>query len=124
MVTAVATVTQTKLTQATAMPDTLHIIWTLLLVAILGGIIFMATGLTALQAAVTDLQSKVAAVDADVKRLIANATGGPQPGQVIVNQADIDALTASIGAATGTLAADDTAANPPPPAPAAATPKV
>jgi len=78
----------------------------------------MATGLTALQAAVTDLSAKVAAVDADVKKLLANANPGPQPGQVIVNQADIDALTASISAASGVLAADDTSVNPPaPPAP-------
>ncbi len=73
----------------------------------------MATGLTALQAAITDLTAKVAAVDADVKKLIANSSPGLQVGQVIVNQADIDALTASVSAASGILAADDTAANTP-----------
>jgi len=74
-------------------------------------------GLGALQAAVTALAAKVAAVDADVKKLLANASTGPGPGQVIVNQADIDALTASVGAATGVLAADDAAANPTSPTP-------
>jgi outer membrane murein-binding lipoprotein Lpp len=73
----------------------------------------MSTGLTALQAAVSDLAAKVAAVDADVKKLVANSQPGLQPGQVIVNQADIDALTSSVGAASGVLAADDTAANAP-----------
>jgi len=77
----------------------------------------MATGLSALQTAVADLSAKVAAVDADVKKLLANSNPGPQPGQVIVNQADIDALTSSISAASGVLAADDSAVNPPPPAP-------
>jgi hypothetical protein len=76
----------------------------------------MSTGLTALQAAIGELNTKVVAIDADVKKLLANATSGPGPGQVIVNQADIDALTASVAAATTTLTADDTAVNPPPPA--------
>jgi hypothetical protein len=76
----------------------------------------MSTGLTALQAAIAALQAKVAAVDADVKKLLAGSTAGPGPGQVIVNQADIDALTTSIGAATATLTADDASANPPAPA--------
>ena len=76
----------------------------------------MATGLSALQTAVATLVTNVAKVDADIKKLIANSSPGLQPGQVIVNQADIDALTASTNAATGTLAADDTAANPPAPA--------
>lgn len=75
----------------------------------------MSTGLTGLQAAVSDLAAKVAAVDADVKKLLAGASAGPGPGQVIVNQADIDALTASVGAASGVLVADDAAANAPTP---------
>jgi hypothetical protein len=73
----------------------------------------MAVGLTVLQTAVTNLAAKVAAVDADVKKLLANSNPGPQPGQVIVNQADIDALTATVTAADTTLAADDAAVNPP-----------
>ena len=77
----------------------------------------LGTGLSGLQAAVAGLTAKVTAVDADVKKLLANSTPGPGPGQVIVNQADIDSLTASVGAATGVLAADDTAANPPAPSP-------
>ena len=85
-----------------------------ILILIGGGILM---GLGALQAAVTALAAKVAAVDADVKKLLANASTGPGPGQVIVNQADIDALTASVGAATGVLAADDAAANPTSPTP-------
>ena len=76
----------------------------------------MSAGLTGLAAAVADLSAKVSAVDADVKKLLANSTAGPGPGQVIVNQADIDALTASVSAASGTLAADDAAVNPPAPA--------
>jgi hypothetical protein len=73
----------------------------------------MAVGLTALQTAVTNLTAKVAAVDADVKKLLANSNPGPQPGQVIVNQSDIDALTATVTAADATLDADDAAVNPP-----------
>ena len=90
-----------------------EVIIELVLILILGGIIYMATGLTALQTAVANLQANVASVDADVKKLIANSQPGLQPGQVIVNQADIDALTTSIGTASGTLAADDTAVNAP-----------
>lgn len=79
----------------------------------------MSAGLNALQSAVADLQQKVAdntaaskKLIADVEKLLAGASGGPQPGQVIVNQSDIDALTASATAASATLAgetADETA---------------
>ena len=75
----------------------------------------MSAGLTGLQAAVAALTGKVAAVDADVKKLLANSQPGPQPGQVIVNQSDIDALTASVSTASGVLDADDAAVNPPAP---------
>lgn len=77
----------------------------------------LGTGLTGLQAAIATLTGKVSAVDADFKKLLANAGTGPAPGQVIVNQADIDALTASVSAATGVLATDDSEANPPAPTP-------
>ena len=74
----------------------------------------MATGLTALQAAIASLTTIVTQVDADVKKLIANSGGTVlQPGQVIVNQSDIDTLTASTSAAVGVLTADDASANPP-----------
>lgn len=80
----------------------------------------MSAGLTGLAAQVAALTTNVATVDADVKKLVANSTAGPQPGQVIVNQADIDALTASVSAANGVLTSDDATVNPPtPPAPTA-----
>ena len=80
----------------------------------------ISMGLTNLQAAVTALTGKVSAVDADFKKLLANSSAGPGPGQVIVNQSDIDNLTASVGAANAVLSADDTAANPPAATPPAA----
>lgn len=87
----------------------------------------MSTTMASLAAQAADLTSKVgalatavSAVDADVKKLLANSTAGPGPGQVIVNQTDLDAVSASlnavalsVSASTGTLAADDTSVNPP-----------
>jgi hypothetical protein len=72
-------------------------------------------GLVGLTGAIAILSGKVSAVDADVKKLVANATPGPGPGQVIVNQSDIDALTNTVSGLTGTLAADDALVNPPTP---------
>lgn len=71
-------------------------------------------GLTGLQAAVAKLQTDQAKLIADVQRLLANQTPGLQPGQVVVNQADIDALTATIGT-LDTAATTEDAAIPPAP---------
>lgn len=72
------------------------------------------TGLAALQAAVAALSTAQGQVIADVQKLLAGQTGGPQPGQVIVNQSDIDALTSSIQALTAADVAADVTVNPPP----------
>lgn len=51
------------------------------------------------------LQTDSAKADADLATLLANSTPGLQPGQVIVLQSDIDALTASVGSVTTSLQA-------------------
>src|SRR4051812_32395922 len=71
-------------------------------------------GLAALQTAFADLQSSNAKIRADVATLLANQQPGLQPGQVIVNQADIDALTASVQSETSADQATDATVNPPP----------
>jgi hypothetical protein len=77
---------------------------------------FMSTtnqGLTALQADMAKLQAANTQILADVTKLLANQQPGLQPGQVIVNQADIDALDATVqGITSGDTAADQTV-NPP-----------
>jgi X-X-X-Leu-X-X-Gly heptad repeat protein len=78
----------------------------------LGGIAIMATGLSALQAAVAALTTGTNQLIADVQKLLANQSPGLQPGQVIVNQADIDALTTSVTALTASEVAEDAAVNP------------
>jgi hypothetical protein len=72
-------------------------------------------GLGVLQQAVADLITENQQIAADVTKLLANQTPGLQPGQVIVNQADIDALTATITSATAAEKAEDLLVNPPPP---------
>ena len=80
-------------------------------------------GLAGLQSAVAALTTATNQVIADVQKLLANQTGGLQPGQVIVQQADIDALTASVSALTTSEQAADATVNPPAPAtPPAAAP--
>jgi hypothetical protein len=77
---------------------------------------FMSTtnqGLTALQADMAKLQAANTQILADVTKLLANQQPGLQPGQVIVNQADIDALDATVqGITSGDTTADATV-NPP-----------
>lgn len=77
------------------------------------------TGLTALQQAVAALTTAQGQVIADVTKLLAGQSTGPGPGQVIVNQADIDALTTSVASLTAADVAADATVNPPPPPPAA-----
>lgn len=77
-------------------------------------------GLANLQSAVSALQTTNAQLVADIKKLLAGATTGPGPGQVIVNQADIDALTTTVNSMVSEDQAADATVNPPaPPAPAA-----
>ena len=73
----------------------------------------MATGLTALTAAVASLTTATNQLIADVQKLLAGQSSGPAPGQVIVNQADIDALTASVTQITASETAADATVNPP-----------
>jgi hypothetical protein len=81
---------------------------------------FMGTvnqGLAALQSSVAALVSENAQILADVTKLLAGSSAGPQPGQVIVNQADIDALNATISGLTAADVAEDLLVNPPAPPP-------
>jgi hypothetical protein len=71
-------------------------------------------GLAPLQAAVAALATAQAQVIADVTKLLANQSAGPGPGQVIVNQADVDALTTSVQGLTAADVAADATVNPPP----------
>lgn len=75
------------------------------------------TGLTALQTAMAALVSENAQIVADVQKLLAGAAPGLKPGQVIVNQADIDALTSTVSGLTAADTAEDLLVNPPPPPP-------
>ena len=50
----------------------------------------------------------------DVQKLLANQSAGPGPGQVVVQQSDIDALTTSIQSLTAADVAADATVNPPP----------
>jgi hypothetical protein len=91
----------------------------------LGGIAIMATGLSALQAAVAESIAATNQLIADVQKLLANQSPGLQPGQVIVNQADIDALTTSVTALTASEVAEDAVVNPSAAAsPASLTPRL
>ena len=81
-----------------------------------------------LQAKIAQLQADVAAehtangqILADVQKLLAGASAGPGPGQVVVNESDLDALTqsasdidASVVADTAADTAADATVNPPP----------
>ena len=77
--------------------------------------------LSDLQAKIAQLQADVAAehiangqILADVQKLLAGASQGPGPGQVIVNESDLDALTQSASNIDATVVADtaaDTAAD-------------
>lgn len=73
------------------------------------------TGLANLQAAIAALSTAQQQVIADVQKLLAGASTGPGPGQVIVNQSDIDALTTSVQSLTAADVAADQSVNPPPP---------
>jgi len=70
-------------------------------------------GLGNLQAAVAALATAQNQVIADVQKLLANQSTGPQPGQVVVSQADIDALTTSVQGLTAADVAADATVNPP-----------
>jgi hypothetical protein len=70
-------------------------------------------GLAPLQAALTALATAQGQVIADVQKLLANQSSGPQPGQVVVQQADIDALTTSVQGLTAADVAADATVNPP-----------
>lgn len=70
-------------------------------------------GLAGLQSAVAALTTANNQIVADIQKLLAGASQGPQPGQVIVNQSDIDALTASVTALTSADTAADQTVNPP-----------
>lgn len=72
-------------------------------------------GLTGLQSAVAALATAQGQVIADVQKLLAGQSAGPGPGQVIVNQADVDALTTSIQSLTAADVAADATVNPPAP---------
>lgn len=72
-----------------------------------------ATGLAGLQAAVAALSTAQGQVIADVQKLLAGQSAGPQAGQVVVSQADIDALTTSVQALTAADVAADASINPP-----------
>ena len=79
---------------------------------------FMSTtnqGLAKLQADIAALQAANTQILADVTKLLANQSPGLQPGQVIVNQADIDALDATVQGITGADTAADATVNPPAP---------
>jgi hypothetical protein len=79
-------------------------------------IYFMSTtgsGLSALQAEMTQLQTDVGKLIGDIKTLIANQQPGLQPGQVIVNQSDIDALTATASSIDSSVTAEDQSVAPP-----------
>jgi hypothetical protein len=77
----------------------------------------MSTGLTALQTALANLVTENQQIAADVTKLLANQQPGLQPGQVIVKQSDIDALTATVNAQTAAEQAEDLLVNPPSPPP-------
>lgn len=79
-------------------------------------------GLVALQAGMAALVTAQAAVLADVTKLLANQQPGLQPGQVIVLQSDIDALTATVSGMTAADVAADLQVNPPAPPAAPAAP--
>jgi len=78
----------------------------------------MATGLSALQAAVAAATAATNQLIADVQKLLAGQSSGPGPGQVIVNQSDIDALTSTVTNLTASEQAADATVNPPAPSPA------
>lgn len=71
-------------------------------------------GLVNLVPAVQALVTANQQILADVTKLLANQQPGLQPGQVIVNQADIDALTATVQQTTASDVAADATVNPPP----------
>jgi hypothetical protein len=73
-------------------------------------------GLAALQSDMAKLQAANQQILADVTKLLANQQPGLQPGQVIVNQADIDALDATVQSVTGADTSADATVNPKPPA--------
>lgn len=70
-------------------------------------------GLSNLSAGVNALIAANNQLIADAQKLLANQSAGPGPGQVIVNQADIDALTSTVNAQTAADVAEDQAINPP-----------
>lgn len=72
-------------------------------------------GLSNLSAGLTALVAANQQLVADAQKLLAGQSAGPGPGQVIVNQADIDALTATVNAQTAIDVAEDQAVNPPAP---------
>lgn len=72
-------------------------------------------GLTNLSVGVTALVAANQQLIADAQKLLAGQSAGPGPGQVIVNQADIDALTATVSAQTAADVAADQQVNPPAP---------
>lgn len=77
-------------------------------------------GLAKLQASVAALATENQQILADVTKLLAGQAPGLQPGQVIVNQADIDALQTTVDGMTAAETAADQTVNPPaPPAPTA-----
>lgn len=93
--------------------DVLAAILTVAVLLLLFGGIYM--GLGNLQTAVAALATAQGQVIADVQKLLANQSAGPQPGQVIVNQSDIDALTTSVQSLTAADVAADATVNPPAP---------
>lgn len=71
-------------------------------------------GLAGAQASLGKLETSNAKLVQDVATLLANQQPGLQPGQVIVNQSDIDAVQARIDALTTADTAADSTVNPPP----------
>jgi hypothetical protein len=70
-------------------------------------------GLVSLQADMVKLQAANTQILADVTKLLAGQQPGLQPGQVIVNQSDIDALDSTVQSMTGSDTAEDAVVNPP-----------
>jgi hypothetical protein len=73
-------------------------------------------GLAGAQASLSKLETSNAKLVQDVATLLANQQAGPQPGQVVVQQADIDAVQARIDALTSADTTADGTVNPAPPA--------
>lgn len=70
-------------------------------------------GLAGITADIAALKAANTQIIADVQKLLANQQPGLQPGQVIVNQADIDALDATVQGIASADTAADQQVNPP-----------